>query len=65
MKEIKPVDELKVLEAMKPLKSLIDNLGFNQHEKILLLKNCLAHEENTLERKNLCAVMMSSLNKFK
>ena len=57
------VREKKVLDALLALNESIKLIGLNEHERIVLLKDLLAHEEAVLERKNLAAAMFKALNR--
>ncbi len=64
MSAIEPVNEKKVFEAMIVMKGHLEEIGLNEHEKIVLLKNLANHEETTLERKNAATAMFAALRKF-
>lgn len=57
------VREKKVFAALLELNESIKRIGLNDHERIVLLKDLLAHEEAVLERKNLAAAMFKTLNR--
>ena len=56
------VNESKVFDEMKKVKGFIEGLSLTKSEKVVLLKNLVAHEENVIERENLAAAMFNALN---
>lgn len=61
--QISPVNEERILEGMPAVRTVLNALNLNEHERIVLLQDLLAHENNVLERKNAASVMFSALNK--
>lgn len=57
------INESKVFDDMKKVKGFIEGLSLTKPEKVVLLKNLVAHEENVIERENLAAAMFNALNK--
>ena len=64
MSAIDPVNEKKVFEAMIIMKGHLEEIGLNEHERIVLLKNLASHEETTLDRKNAATAMFAALRKI-
>ena len=56
------VNESKIFDEMKKVKGFIEGLSLTKQEKVVLLKNLVAHEENVIERENLAAAMFKALN---
>ncbi len=64
MNNVNPVDEKRVYDVAPMMKAVLDESKLNEHEKIVLLQNLLAHEMNMLERKNHAYLMLNAANGF-
>ena len=60
--KIELINEQKLFDEMKKVKGFIEGLSLTKPEKVVLLKNLVAHEENVIERENLAAAMFKALN---